>query len=159
VRIAKAQVHNGGPSYAFERPVDTIDRKFIGLADERLHERLIQLDDVGACPLVIVDLLVHHLRVGHQQRALVAIELVLGEPHRRERTGHRDLDRFAGQGPQDFDIAHLHRVCAADFPDHARHDLARAVTPLHFRWIVDVDASERVGETVESSSRAEFRRR
>src|SRR5215469_10574577 len=73
---------------------------------------------------------VHHLRVGHQQRALVAIELVLGEPHRRERTGHRDLDRFAGQGPQDFDIAHLHRVCAADFPDHARHDLARAVTPL-----------------------------
>ena len=59
VRIAKAQVHNGGPSYAFERPVDTIDRKFIGLADERLHERLIQLDDVGACRLVIADLLVH----------------------------------------------------------------------------------------------------
>src|SRR5262245_15254211 len=40
-------------------------------------------------------------------------------------------------------------MCAADFPDHARHDLARAVPPLDLGWIVDVDAAERVGEAVE----------
>src|SRR5262245_13647785 len=58
VRIAEAQVHDGGSGDALKRPIDAIDRKFIGLSDERFHERFIKLDDVGTCLLVIVDLLV-----------------------------------------------------------------------------------------------------
>src|SRR5262249_58424360 len=42
-----------------------------------------------------------------------------------------------------------HRMRAADFPDHARHDLARAVTSFDLGRIVDVDTAECVGEAVE----------
>ena len=76
-----------------QRAVDPGDREFLRLRDERLHERLVELDDVGAGLLQVVQLLVHRLGIGHQQRARIAIVLVLGEPHHGERARHRDLDR------------------------------------------------------------------
>ena len=55
----------------------------------------------------------------------------------------------SGDRAQMLDVAHLHRLRAADLADDARHDLARLVAALDLGGIVDVDPVERVGEAVE----------
>jgi hypothetical protein len=57
---------------------------------------------------------------------------------------------------QHLDIAHLHRLRPANFADHARHDLARAMTSFDFGRMVDVDAAQRVGKAVEITLAADF---
>ncbi len=48
-----------------------------------------------------------------------------------------------GHRAQMLDIAHLHRLRAADLTDDARHDLAGLVAALDLGGVVDVDAVER----------------
>ena len=118
-------------------------------ATNNSHERFVELNDVGAGLLQVAQLLVHRLGIGHQQRARIAIVLVLGEPHHGERARHRDLDRPVRDRAQVRDVAHLHRPRAPDLADDARHDLARLVAALDLRGVVDVDAVERGREAVE----------
>ena len=48
VAVAEAQVHDGRARDAFQRPVDPGDCEFLRLRDEGFHERLVELNDVGA---------------------------------------------------------------------------------------------------------------
>ena len=99
--------------------------------------------------LQIVRFLVDRPGIGHQQRAAIAIVLVLGKPHHGEGARHGDLDRPTGDGAQMLDVAHLDRLGAADLANDARDDLAGLVAAFDFGRIVDVDSVERRREAVE----------
>ena len=77
------------PSIAVERAVDRLDRVLSRRLGPRLQVRLVDLDDVGAGRLQVVELLVDGLGVREREAPLVVVVVVLRLLRHRERPGER----------------------------------------------------------------------
>jgi hypothetical protein len=86
-----------------------------------LQIRLIELDHIGAGCLQVLSLGVHGFGIGHRERGLVPVVLVLGLLRHGERPRERDLDAPVGVAAQELDVAHLDGVTPADRTHDARH--------------------------------------
>ncbi len=97
VRVAEARVEHRLAVDPLQRPVDRLERVLPGGLRPRLQVGLVDLDDVGAGRLQVVQLFVDGLGVGEREAALVWIVVVLGLLRHRERPRHGDLDPAAGE--------------------------------------------------------------
>ncbi len=96
----------------------------------------------------VLDLRVDGVGVTHRHRDLVVVEVVLRLLRHGEGAGHRDLDRMPGVGAQKRDVAHLHRMLAADRADDARHRTRLSHAVEADAGVLDVHALERRRETI-----------
>ena len=146
--IAKADVQRGGAGDAFQRALQRGEAVFARGIGAGLHVGLVQLHHVGTGCVQVLDLLVHCGGIGHRQGGGIAIVIVLRLLAHGERTGHGDLGHPVGVPLHELDIAHLHRVLAADVADHARHRHRFPRTIQRGAVVVHVDAVQRRGEAV-----------
>ena len=93
VGVAEARVEDGRALDSLERAVDRLDRVLARGLRPCLEVRLVDLDDVGAGCLEIVQLLVDCRRVRQREAPLVVVVVVLRLLRHRERARHGDLDR------------------------------------------------------------------
>ena len=108
-RISEADVDGGRAVDAVERPLERGHPELAGLLGPCLHVRLVDLHDVGSGGEQIDDLVMDGAGVGQRQFGGAFVVVVLGLLGHRERPRHRDLDRTAGVGAQELDVADLYR--------------------------------------------------
>ena len=90
-RVAEADVHGGGSLDAFERAVQRLQPVFARLLRARLHVRLVDLHDIGACRKQVPNLLVHRGRVIHRRFLRRLVEVVLRLLRYGEGAGNRNF--------------------------------------------------------------------
>ena len=120
-RVAEAQVHRGRPGHAVERRGQRGEAVGAGGVRAGLQVRLVDLDDVRPGRVQVADLGVDRRGVVHRRRLEVRVVVVLRLLAHGERPGHGHLHRPVGVRAQELQVAHLHRVRAADRPDDAGH--------------------------------------
>ena len=113
-----------------------------------LQVRLVDLHDVGARGVQVLDLRVDRGGVRHRGRLEVRVVVVLRLLGHRERPGHRHLHRTVGVRLEELQVADLDRGRPGDRPDDARHRVGVPGAVERGARVVDVDAVERGGEVV-----------
>ena len=98
---------------AVERGVERGEAVVAGGLGPGLHVGLVDLDDVGAGGVQVLDLGVDRGGVRHRRRLEVGVVVVLRLLRHRERAGHGHLDRVVGVRLQELHVADADRVAAA----------------------------------------------
>ena len=109
------------PVDAVQRALQRLDAVGARVVGPRLHPRLVELHEVGAGgEQVERPLRAPRRRTRTPSRAGPRRTRSAACCGHRERPGDRDLDQPVGVRAQELDVAHQHRLAAADRPVHAR---------------------------------------
>src|SRR5512134_1575148 len=148
VRVPEARVEHGLALDAGERPVDRLERVLPRRLGTGLEVRLVDLDDVRARRLEVVELLVDRFGIREREALAVGVVVVLGLLRHRERPGNGDLDPAIRDRAEELDVPDLDRPRAADRADDPWDGVLvpRAIEGDAGR--VQIDAVERCREAV-----------
>ncbi len=146
--VPEADVDGGGAGDAVERGVERGEAVLAGRLGPGLHVGLVDLDEVGAGGVQVLDLGVDRGGVRHRRRREVGVVVVLRLLRHRERSGHGHLDRVVGVRLQELHVAYADGPRPHDRPGDPRHRVGMPAAVQSRAGVVDVDALEGGGEVV-----------